>query len=266
MVRPPVIILVAPQLGENIGAAARAMATCALDDLRLVTPRDGWPNPKAQAMGAGAAHILDRARLFDDLPAAIADCGRIYATTARPRGLIKPVMTPRQAASDLCRAPAEGPGPAILFGPERAGLDTEAVALADVVVEAPLNPAFRSLNLAQAVMIVAYEWYQAAAVPEPAAGQGDGPPSASRQEIQGLFDHLEGALDEAGYFRPPDRRPSMIRNLRAMLLRAGLASHEVNALRGVVRALSGRRQVRPATGGGSTETAGNLAKNGKEPV
>ena len=233
----PAIVLVAPQMGENIGAAARAMATCALHDLRLVAPRDGWPNPRAEAMGAGAKDILAQARVFADLTDALADRGKVYAATARPRDLAKPVMTPREAAAALHAAPASGPGPAILFGPERSGLETDAVALADVVVEVPLNPVFRSLNLAQAVMVVAYEWYQAMAPSALRADEGDVVPPARRDEIQGLFDQLEQALDEADFFRPVEKRPAMVRNLRTLLLRADLASHEVRALRGVVRAL-----------------------------
>ncbi len=239
----PAIILVEPQLGENIGAAARAMLNCGLTELRLVRPRDGWPNPKAQAMAAGADRVIDHARLFDSTAAAIADLRRVYATTARPRGLVKPVVTPRRAAAELRAAIGRDEPCGVLFGPERSGLTNDDVVLAGTVIAVPLNPAFASLNLAQAVLLVGYEWFQ--------AGEGEAAPApndpgaaatpATQADLLRLFTHLEDELDAADFFPVAEKRPSMVRNLRSLFTRTGLTEQEVGTLHGVVTALSGRR-------------------------
>ncbi len=239
----PAIILVRPQMGENIGAAARAMLNFGLADLRLVAPRDGWPNDKAVAMASGAAAVIDAVRVYDDAAAAVADLRHVYAATARPRGMIKPVVTPRQAARDLRSARALGEAAGVLFGPERSGLTNEEVVLADTVLTVPLNPAFPSLNLAQAVAITAYEWFTAAdETPGRVLDMGDTRP-ASKAELLGFFEQLEEGLDAAGYFDPVRaKKPSMVRNLRNIFQRAALLEQDVRTLRGVVKALErGRR-------------------------
>ncbi|MFT5538739.1 MAG: tRNA/rRNA methyltransferase [Alphaproteobacteria bacterium] len=238
----PVIILDHPQLGENIGFAARAMLNCGLVRLRLVTPRAGWPNERAVAAAAGATNVLDAAVVHKDMTAAVGDLTRIYATTARPRDMRKPVMDARAAAADMAAAQKAGAQVGIVFGRERTGLDNEDVSRADVIVEVPLNPEFSSLNLGQAVLLVAYEWRMAM------LGRGDQPgirlggapgEDARQEEIAQLFAHLEGALDTAGYFFPPEKAPRMKRNLRTLLLRGGLNAQEVRSLRGVIKALTG---------------------------
>jgi tRNA/rRNA methyltransferase len=239
----PVVILVAPQLGENVGTAARAMLNCGLTELRLVRPRDGWPNPKARAAASGADIVIDGTRIYDTTEVAIADLQHVHATTVRPRGMVKPVLTPRAAAAELRARIAAGARAGILFGPERAGLDNDDVALAESIITAPLNPAFGSLNLAQAVLLVAYEWFQAGLeesihAPAPAAPVA---PVARQDDLQRLYAHLEQELDAAGFFRVPDKRPGMVRNIRAMLARANLTDQEVRTLHGIVTALSGRR-------------------------
>jgi tRNA/rRNA methyltransferase len=243
----PAIILVEPQLGENIGAAARAMANFALTDLRLVAPRDGWPNEKARAAASRADHVIDAVRVFATTEEAIADLSFVYATTARTRGIPKAVVGPREGIDSLRARSAAGQRTGILFGRERWGLTNEEIALADAIVTFPVNPEFASLNIAQSVLLMSYEWMSAAAgdalptrVPIP---QLDWTP-ASKADLLGLMTHLEGALDEAEYFRSPDKRPVMVQNLRAILQRAGLTEPEVKVLRGVVAALE-RRHKRP---------------------
>ena len=243
----PAVVLVGPQLGENIGTAARAMLNCGLADLRIVEPRDGWPNPKAVAAASGADIVIGRARVFPAIPEAIADCQHVYAATARPRELVKAVLTPRAAAAEIRAAQAKGERVGILFGPERWGLTTDQVSFAGQIIEVPLNPAFASLNLAQAVLIVAYEWLMAAdATPPkfiPTLEEHGGPTElATQDDILKLFDHLERELDESGYLFPPDKRPVMVRNLRSIFLRANLTEPEVRSLRGVVKALVQRRR------------------------
>lgn len=242
--RPPIvggprIILIEPQLGENIGAAARAMLNCGLTDLALVNPREAWPNPKAEAMSAGAAEVLENAQIFDSVEDAIAGLNRVYAATARPRDMTVRVTTPRQAAAELRTAWQAGDRPGILFGPERSGLTNEHIALADTVISVPLNPAYASLNLAQAVLIVGYEWFAAAADAPAEQLVETGTRPANKEELVELFARLEAALDGSGFFRSPDMRPSMVRNLRAMLQRANLTEQEVRTLHGVVSSLSG---------------------------
>jgi tRNA/rRNA methyltransferase len=239
LVKPggPIVILVEPQLGENIGAVARAMLNCGLLDLRIVRPRDGWPNPKAMASASGADLVLERARLFDQVEEAIADLQRLYATSARPREMVKPVLAPWRAAREIRAATAAGERVGLLFGPERAGLSNDEMALADATVLVPLNPAFASLNLAQAVLLLGYEWFQAGAeAPERALPLGRSP-AASKEELLGLFAHLEAALDGSGFLRNAEKRPGMVRNIRNMLDRTGLTRQEVRTLRGMIASL-----------------------------
>jgi tRNA/rRNA methyltransferase len=235
----PRVILIEPQLGENIGAAARAMLNCGLTDLALVNPREGWPNPKAEAMSAGATEVLENAKLFDRAEDAVAGLNRVYATTARPRDMTVRVTTPRQAAAELRTAWQAGEALGLMFGPERSGMTNEHIALADSVISVPLNPAYQSLNLAQAVLIVGYEWF-AAADDTPAEQLVEtGTRPADKAELVEFFARFEAALDAGGFFRSPDMRPSMVRNLRAMLQRANLTEQEVRTLHGVISSLSG---------------------------
>ncbi len=235
----PRVILIEPQLGENIGAAARAMLNCGLTDLALVRPREKWPNRKAEAMSAGASEVLENAQLFDSVEEAIAGLNRVYATTARPRDMTVRVITPRRAAAELRAAWQAGDAIGLLFGPERSGLTNEHIALADSVISVPLNPAYQSLNLAQAVMIVGYEWFAAAADTPAEQLVEIGTRPADKAELVDFFGRLEAALDAGGFFRSADMRPSMVRNLRAMLQRANLTEQEVRTLHGVVSSLSG---------------------------
>ncbi len=231
----PAIILVRPQLADNIGATARAMLNFGLTELRLVAPRDGWPNSRAAAMASGADRVLDEARLFDTVEDAVADLHHVYATTARPRDMLKPVATAAGAAAEM-RRDADAAG--VLFGPERAGLNNDDVVLADTILTVPLNPDFSSLNLAQAVLLVAYEWHKAGdATPGREVAMGRTRP-ANKHELGQLFSHLEDELDAAGFFAPVmAKRPSMIRNLRNMLHRANFTEQDVRTLRGVIKAL-----------------------------
>ncbi|MCB1037427.1 MAG: RNA methyltransferase [Acidobacteria bacterium] len=241
----PAIILVEPQLGENIGTTARAMYNCGLTDLRLVRPRDGWPNPMATKAASGADPVLEAARLFDSTAEAAADLQRIYATTARPRDMVKPVLTPRLAAQEMYRLAARGEAFGVLFGPERTGLSNDDVVLAESILAVPLNPAFSSLNLAQAVLLIGYEWYQglAQATEERELPQAGSRPATS-EELMHFFRHLEDDLIDAGFLLPVEKRPIMIRNLRNVFQRARLTDQELRTLHGVVRSLSGRRNRR----------------------
>ena len=239
----PVVILVDPQLGQNIGMVARAMLNCGLEELRLVRPRDGWPNSAAESAAAGADVVLEKTRLFDTTAEAVADLRRVYATTARPRGMIKPVVTPRQAAAELRAAQAQGTGAegtraGVIFGPERSGLVNDDIALADAVLSVPLNPAFASLNLAQAVFVVGYEWLIAGSgVPARELSLGATRP-ATKAELIGLFERLEAALDARGFLYPVEKRPTMVRNLRNLFQRAALTEQEVRTLHGIVSLLT----------------------------
>lgn len=234
----PAFILVRPQLGENIGMVARAMANFGLADLRLIGPRDGWPNPAAGPAAAGADWILERARLFDSIADAVTDRHRVYATTVRPRGMMKETMTPRYAAGLIHALAGNGMGAAIMFGPERSGLETEEVAMADAIVTIPVNPGFGSLNLAQAALVCAYEWRQAwDRTPDTVLGGDHGGP-ARREALDGLVEHLADELKRRNYFRPEHREPVMRQTLRSMLQRPGYSEQEVRTLRGVVRYLS----------------------------
>ena len=233
----PAIVLVRPQLGENIGTAARAMLNFGLTDLRLVAPRDGWPNVKAVSAAARATEALDNLRLFDTTVEAVADLRHVFATTARPRDMLKPTTTPRRAAQDMRRWHDAGEASGILFGAERTGLDNDDVALADAVISVPINPAYASLNLAQAVLLVGYEWFQTAdTAAQDGVPEGRAPP-ATRGEIENFFAHLERELDDCGFLRNKAKRPIMVRNIRAMFLRAGLHDQEVATLHGIVAEL-----------------------------
>ena len=235
----PVIVLVRPQLGENIGKAARAMLNFGLTEMRLVAPRDGWPNPSAGPAAAGADIVLEQAQVFETLAEAIADCSAVYATTVRKRGLVKPVVTPEEAAQEMHAAPGRA---AILFGPERAGLETDDVAVARKILTVPINPEFGSLNLAQAVILVAYEWSKHVALESPPKVDLD--PPAPQQELDGLIGHLEAMLDDAGYFFPPDRVPATKRTLRSVLTKPSWNANEVRTMRGVLSALEGAHRAR----------------------
>lgn len=237
----PAVILVGPQLGENIGAVARAMLNCGLGDLRLVSPRDGWPNPKAPPMASGATSVLDSARVFDSTQEAVADLQFVLATTARQRDMVKPEMTPAEAAREMRHREANGERCGVLFGPERIGLTNDEVVLADSVLTVPLNPAFSSLNLAQAVLLVSYEWLQAGAESPPQRAETSAR-AATKQELGGFFEHLESALEAARYYRTPETRPTQVRNLRNVFQRAQLTEQEVRSLHGVITMLVGRRK------------------------
>lgn len=234
----PAIILVEPQLGENIGMVARAMLNCGLTDLRLVKPRDGWPSPEAVATSADAKAVIENTRVYQKTEHAIADIDTLYATTARPRDMTKRVVTPRQAAAELIENTSSGGRSGLLFGREAKGLKNEDVALADTVLTVPLNPEFTSLNLAQAVFCVAYEWFQAQ--DQTAPSELNIPKAtrpANKRELNGLFEHFEGALDDSGFLQIREKRPIMVRNLRNMWQRAQLTEQEIRTLRGVITSL-----------------------------
>ena len=245
----PAVILMEPQLADNIGMGARALANFGLDELRLVNPRDGWPNEKARIAASGANYVIDDTVAVPSLEAGIADVNWLAATTARQRDLRKPVMTPAAAIAEMRRRIGAGERVGLLFGRERNGLETDEVANADALIMIPVNSRFASLNLAQAVLILGYEWMRTD--PRQSLGRvttyerpveeglnlGDDRP-ATKEELLGLFGHLEGALDESGFFNPPHRRPSVVRNVRTMLTRMAPTAQEVRTLRGIVATLS----------------------------
>jgi tRNA/rRNA methyltransferase len=242
----PAIVLVRPQLAVNIGMCARAMANFGLDDLRLVNPKSGWPRTDeyrevAYSAAAGAAHILDSARVFDTLEAAVGDLAFLYATTARERGQEKPVLTPSFGMAETALADHKR---GILFGPERTGLENDEVALADAILTFPVNPAYASLNLAQAVLLVGYEWFKSAhgdAPPAPGVARAVSPP-ANREMMIAFFEFVEAKLDETGFFRPVTKKPGMRRNLRNIFHRMQLTQQDLSTLWGaVVRLVEGRR-------------------------
>lgn len=228
----PIIVLVRPQLGENIGKAARAMLNFGLTEMRLVAPRDGWPNPSAGPAASGADVVLERAQVFDTTAEAVADCAHVYATTVRKRGVTKTVETPEQAARGITTQEGRC---AILFGPERSGLETEDVNLARTIITAPINPEFGSLNLAQAVILVAYELSKHRDLAMPTAEEVL--PPAPQGELDGLIEHLEAMLEPKGYFLPESRTEATRRTLRAVLTRPGWNHLEVRTLRGVLSSL-----------------------------
>jgi tRNA/rRNA methyltransferase len=238
----PAIILVEPQLGENIGTAARAMMNCGLDDLRLVRPRDGWPNDKAVSAASGADRVLAKARLYPTVGAAIGDLAHVYASTARDRYMVKRELTPRRAAEEIRGFLAAAEPCGVLFGPERTGLVNDDIALADTVITVPLNPAFSSLNLAQAVLIIGYEWYTADTGPPPERLHTGHSRPADKAELMRFFDHFEEALVDSGFLRHADKRPSMTRNLRNLFQRAGCTEQELRTLHGVITAFMGPRK------------------------
>jgi tRNA/rRNA methyltransferase len=234
----PAIILVEPQLGENIGMVARAMANFGLAELRLVNPRDGWPSDKARAAASHADHVIDATRVFDDLATAVADLNFVFATTARQRDGFKDVRGPVEAGRMLRARVAAGQRAGILFGRERFGLYNEEVALADEIVTFPVDPNYASLNIAQAVLLMSYEWMKSGLEDETATNfSGPEMPPATKAQLHSLFEHLEAALDARGYFRPLTKKPKMVDNLRAVLTRPGFAEPELNVLRGVIASL-----------------------------
>jgi len=228
----PVIVLVRPQLGQNIGKAARAMLNFGLTEMRLVAPRDGWPNPNAGPAASGADVVLEQAKVFETVQDAIADCSNVYASTVRRRDLVMPVITPEQMAEEIAASPAPT---AILFGPERSRLETEDVALANKIVTVPINPEFGSLNLAQAVILLAYEWSKRSDLASPTTKELENP--APHGEVEGLIGQLEEELDAKGYFHPPSRTEATKNTIRTILTKTGWSSREVKAIRGIIRAL-----------------------------
>lgn len=240
----PAIVLVDPQMGENIGAAARAMLNFGLTDLRLVRPRDGWPNEKAVSMSSGALTLMPEPRVFTSLANAVADCHFVIATTARIRDQVKIIHSPKNAATEIRRLSEDGQKTAILFGAERTGLENDDIALAHAVINVPTNPEFSSINLAQAVLLVTYEWF--------ACGDCETPPQdgilrtgesrpATHQEIEGFVKRLEEELERTYFFRNPDMRPAMMRNVRNVYSRARMTEQEVRTLHGILAAFQGKK-------------------------
>lgn len=239
----PVVILVDPQMGENIGAAARAMLNCGVSELRLVNPRDGWPNERAEAMSAGALDKMPPVKVFATTAEAIADLHHVYATTARPRDMVKNAMTARSAGADMRVREAGGQLVGLLFGAERSGLGNDDVALSGTVITIPLNPGFSSLNLGQAVLLVTYEWMIAGdTTPARQMINNDSFP-ATQDLMTGLYARLETELQELGFFRAPDMKPTVVRNLRSMLTRAEMTDQEVKTFHGIISALTGKKKT-----------------------
>ncbi len=244
----PAVILIEPQLGENIGMAARAMANFSLTDLRLVAPRDGWPSKDAYSAASGATWVIEGARVFEDAASAVADLNYVCATTARTRDLVKQVLSPHSAGYEMNMRIARNERCGFMFGAEQSGLENDHIALCDALVMAPVNPEFASLNLAQAVLIMGYEWQKQQGGALGRKTEFDGPAReglqmhhtrpATRGEMVGFFEHLERELDASGFLRPPEKRPQMIRNLRNMFQRMGASEQEVRSLRGVVSSLT----------------------------
>jgi len=230
--QPPIIVLVRPQLGQNIGKAARAMLNLGLTEMRLVAPRDGWPNPDAGPAASGADVVLERAQVFATTKEAIADCSSVYASTVRRRDLVMPVLGPEKMADAIAESSDRS---AILFGPERSGLETDEVALANAIVSVPINPEFASLNLAQAVILLAYEWSKRSELTQPPAKELE--LTAPHGELEGLIQQLDEALEAKGYFHPPSRTKAAKNTLRTIFTKTGWSSREVKAMRGIIRAL-----------------------------
>ncbi len=233
----PAMVLVRPQMGENIGAAARAMWNFGLDRMRIVDPRDGWPSEKAVAMASGAGRLLDEAVLYDDVPAALSDCTYVFATTARHRDLTQPIMTPERAMEHTRAMLAAGQKVAILFGPERAGLENEDLIRANAVISVPVNPDFSSLNLGQSVLLLAYEWRRQIANVPPEVMEMAKTEFVEGIEIEKLGDHFEERLQEAGFFFPETKAEGMRKNLRNMWARLPLTRADVQTLHGMLRQL-----------------------------
>jgi tRNA/rRNA methyltransferase len=242
----PAIILVEPQLGENIGMVARAMANFGLAELRLVSPRDGWPNEKARSAASKADHVIDETQVFETLEDAIRDLNFVYATTARERYGFKPVRSPVTAASTLRSKFRGGEKTGILFGRERWGLTNEEVALADEIVTFPVNPAFASLNIAQAVLLMSYEWMKSGMEDlDDTRFEAVQQRPSTKEQVFGLFEHIEEALDARGYFHPAEKKPKMVDNLRAVLSRRGFSEQEISVFRGVINSLDRFPRKRP---------------------
>lgn len=236
----PAVILSHPQMGENIGAAARAMKNCGLHDLRLVKPRDGWPNPAAEAMASGGADILTAAKVFETTPEAAGDITLLIATTARKRGMAQTVMTPRQAANAIISHHQAGGRAGMLFGAERAGLDNDEAALANILVTVPLNPAFSSLNLAQAVLLMGWECRMAGLAVSQEQGEtaSEEDDKASLEDREYFYAMLEDSIAKGGFFASPDMRPVIMRNIKAMFNKAPLSRQDIRTLHGIVKAIA----------------------------
>lgn len=238
----PIIVLVRPQLGQNIGKAARAMLNFGLTEMRLVAPRDGWPNPDAGPAASGADQVLQQAKVFDSTDQAVSDCSLVFASTVRRRDLVMPVVGPNEMADQIIAQPERS---AILFGPERSGLETEDVALSNAIVTVPINPHFGSLNLAQAVILLAYEWSRRSELVQPTVKELE--PPAPHGELEGLIGQLDQELEAKGYFHPPSRTQATRNTLRTIFTKTGWSSREVKAVRGVIRALVGPARNRGET-------------------
>jgi tRNA/rRNA methyltransferase len=239
----PVIILVGPQLGENIGMCARAMLNCAVTELRIVSPRDGWPNPAAISAASGAASILDGAKLYTSTKDAVADLSFVLATTARSRDMVKEVYTPEAAAREIRGRTGAEQKCGILFGPERTGLENDDVACANGILSIPLNPGFSSLNLAQAVLLVCFAWLSAEnpfSPKEITMETGDAAP-ARKEEVETLLAHLEDELDKGKFFRSPAQKPTILRNIRNYFFRSAPTQQDIRTLHGIVSCLTGKR-------------------------
>ncbi len=244
----PIVVLVEPQLGENIGMAARAMGNFGLSRLRIVSPRDGWPNVHARRAASGADHILDRVELFDTVEQAVADCTLLFATTARAHDQAKPVVAPEAAAAEMATQIRTGGTVAILFGRERYGLKNEEVALADRIITFPVNPAFASLNLAQAVLLIGYEWFKRATGGALPYAMPERSERASQHQMQAFFDNLVRELDKVEFLRPAEKRDTMLVNLRNIFSRMEPTKQDMHTLHGVVMAIAEGRKG-PAKGG-----------------
>ena len=234
---PPVVVLVRPQLGQNIGKTARAMLNFGLTEMRLVAPRDGWPNPEAGPAASGADQVLQAAQVFETTAGAIGDCNQVFASTVRRRDLIMPVVGPEEMANTIHSSAGRS---AILFGPERSGLETEDVALASAIVTVPINPEFGSLNLAQAVILLAYEWSRKEALAQPTHKESEPPAPMADQPLE--IGQLDETLVEAGYFHPPERTAATRATIRTILTKPGWSTREIKALRGMIRAIASPRR------------------------
>ena len=231
----PAFVLVRPQMGENIGASARAMWNFGLEHMRVVAPRDGWPNQAAVALASGAGRVLDNAQLSGDLTGSVGDCSFVFATTARPRDLTKPVFSPEEAMREAAQRIASGERVGVMFGPERAGLENEDIARANAIISVPVNPAFPSLNLAQCVLLVGYEWMRATSDVTPRTVDMSGTEWAEQIEVEHLASHYEDRLDEMGFFFPAHKSQSMRTNLRNFWSRMPMTRADVQMLHGMMR-------------------------------
>ncbi len=266
----PVVILVEPQLGENIGSAARAMGNFGLARLRIVNPREGWPNEKSRVFSAGADRILEAAEVFPDLRSALVGVRYAFAATARERGMAKPVMGADAAAQETAQHLSAEEDVALVFGRERTGLYTEEVSLCDAILTLPVNPAFASLNLATCVAVASYEWFKVASAGALPFAAPDKSPLADKQDLFAFFDHLEGALEEAGFFRSPEKRPSTTRNIRNIFHRLGLTRQDLATLHGAVTSLvegrAGREARKAAHEAAAAERRAEKAKTAPSPT